>query len=296
VSSGALNAVYLAHALHAGTVPSAGEVLSKLWIDAGFFHVFDLNLKSLFGLRGLSGEDKVLALMRREIRPVDAAGPTDLRVVVTNAAGDTRRLDGHAATTFEHVLSFDNHAFNDAHRLESVFQAVAASAAFPIVFAPVKLTINHREVPAFDGGAVNNTPLRHAVEGRQDVDRIFVVTAFPRLQPQPPPMSGLGLASHLADVLVEERLFRDLRQADEENRMLARLDALPLERHQLHAVLEALGWQKRRKVTIVEVRPDPPLEGDAFSGFFCRRMRRDYVEAGRAAGQRVVEELSAARA
>jgi hypothetical protein len=228
--------------------------------------------------------------MRREIKATPAKQPIDLRVVVTNAAGDVRRVEGRLATTFEHVVRFDNHAFTDSARLETLFRTIAASAAFPGVFAPVSLTFEHRVVPAFDGGAVNNTPIRHALHGAPEIDRVFVITPFPRVLSGPPPMRGLMYLSHLADILIEERLFRDLQEADQQSRALARIDALPLTRHERDSVLAALNWGGRRQVQLIEVRPDDALEGDAFRGFLSRRLRADYLAAGRRAGERIVEQ------
>jgi predicted acylesterase/phospholipase RssA len=175
--------------------------------------------------------------------------------------------------------------------LEPMFRAIAASAAFPFVFAPVSLHIGGREVPAVDGGAVNNAPLLQAVAGAGEVDRIFVITPFPSVFDGPVPLHGLAYASHLADVLIEERMFRDLRDAAHQTRALARLAALSLESHTHHAVLEALGWTRRRPLEIIEVRPPKALEGDAFSGFFSRALREEYILEGRAAARSVIETI-----
>jgi predicted acylesterase/phospholipase RssA len=175
-----------------------------------------------------------------------------------------------------------------------MYRAVAASAAFPFVFRPVELHLGQRVVPAVDGGAVNNAPLLHALAGAPEVDRVFVITSFPRVFSGPVPLRGLGYASHLADVLIEERMFRDLRDADRQTHALRRLAELPLDRSTRHAVLDALGWTGRRPVTIVEIRPDSPLDGNAFTGFVSRRLRESYVTAGLDAGRRAVASITRA--
>jgi hypothetical protein len=80
-------------------------------------------------------------------------------------------------------------------------------------------------------------------------------------------------------------LYRDLREAYDVNRALRALErALPISSLRERA-LAALGWSGRRVLDIVEIRPHETLEGDAFAGFFSRRLREDYVRAGRHAAR-----------
>jgi hypothetical protein len=136
-------------------------------------------------------------------------------------------------------------------------------------------------VPCFDGGLANNTPVKYAIEGA-DIDRIFVIVPYPILLEPAPELRGLALATHLVEVLLQERLYRDLREAYAVNATLARLEAEVPDPSVRAAVLRALGWSNRRRLEIVELRPYPaPLEGGAFDGFFSRRLREDYVASGR---------------
>ena len=75
------------------------------------------------------------------------------------------------------------------------------------------------------------------------------------MRPPPAQLHGAALVVHLAEVLVQERLYRDLREAHATNAALARLDELIQYPHVRAAVLEAMGWRNRRHVEIVEIRP-----------------------------------------
>jgi hypothetical protein len=100
------------------------------------------------------------------------------------------------------------------------------------------------------------------------------------VQKIPTDLRGLALLSHLGDMLVGERLFRDTREAYEVNRGLRALErALPIG-GLCERALRAIGWENRRVIDIVQIRPAEDLEGDAFAGFLSRRLREDYVHAG----------------
>ena len=102
----------------------------------------------------------------------------------------------------------------EGHDLGAIFDAVTASAAFPGAFRPVGIDVDGREpVACLDGGLVNNAPIKHAIDDN-DVDRVFIVTPSPALAyPEPADGHGVGLLAHLVEILVSERLYRDLREA-----------------------------------------------------------------------------------
>jgi predicted acylesterase/phospholipase RssA len=281
-SSGALNGAYVAAVLHAGTEEADIGRLGSIWLDeAAFGQVFEPSFAGVFGLRGASGEDKVLDLLRRHITPTPRARTIELRLVVANMAGNLEQVGGAPATTFETVLPFDAATFEDGAKLETMFQTVTASAAFPGAFLPVPLEIDGRTVACVDGGAVNNTPLGYALEHPFGIDRVFVVSPQPRVSVQNPrDLKGLGLITHLAEMLLEERLFRDLRGAYEMNAALGRLEKIVPDPEVRAQVLDTIGWGGRKQIAIVELRPPVSLPGDMFDGFFSRDLREAYVRSG----------------
>jgi hypothetical protein len=100
-----------------------------------------------------------------------------------------------------------------------------------------------------------------------------------------PDITGLGvLAGHLAGMLIEERLYRDLREAAQTNAGLAGLDQLvrdgKLTAAQLADVKHVLGLADRRAVDIITIRPTTELPGNAFAGFFDADLRRQYLDIG----------------
>lgn len=289
-SSGALTAAYYAAAIHSGHESTAGVRLAQLWIDeASFMRSASLSLAAIVGRRGLSSARKLRRLLRANILSAPARRPVELRLVVTNLDGQVDIVAGTRATAHEHVFTFDGDDLASEARLERLFDVVTASAAFPGVFEPVTLRIGRRDVECIDGGATDNGPLGHALRGAPEISRVFVISTRPRADgAHRRPWRGLAYGNGLAQTLVDERLSRDLAHADYVNHALERLHAAlpdPLLRTR---VLRALGWSHRRPIDIVEIRPERALEGNAFSGWFSRRLREDYVAAGRHAALRAL--------
>jgi NTE family protein len=293
-SSGALNAAYYARAVRSGAEDVAGDELARIWLDEGTLaDGFNVSFRGVFGLEGISTSAKVFALLRRHIRPSTGRHPVDVRLVTTNSAGERAPLEPHRqGTTFEHVLRYDGAALDDEAGLESLFEGVAASSAFPGAFVPFPLHLRGREVLCFDGGLTNNSAVKYAVEDA-DVDRIFVIVPYPVLLEPAPALRGLALVEHLLEILAQERLFRDLREAYAVNATLARLEAEVPDPGARAAILKTFGWSDRRRLEIVEIRPAAPLEGGPFDGFLSRRLREDYVASGREVARGWLTESSA---
>lgn len=161
-SSGALNAAYYVQAVRSGTDDVAGDELVRIWLEEGTLaEAFNVSAKGLLTLEGISTSDKILAMLRRHVRPSTGRHPVNLRLVTTNSAGERGPLEpNRQGTTFEHVLRYDGTALDDEAGLESLFDGVAASAAFPLVFVPFPLRVGGRIAPCFDGGLTNNTPVK----------------------------------------------------------------------------------------------------------------------------------------
>jgi predicted acylesterase/phospholipase RssA len=283
-SSGAVNGAFVASHLRAGSEAAAMPLLEELWVEFGDFRdVFDPSFSALTRGRGISTGQKVRALLERFVTPQGGSRPIELAVVVANLNGEVDSVGSELATTYERCLRFSGAAFDSPDGLSPLFDAVVASSAFPVVFEPARLTIDSREVRCVDGGVCNNTPIKYALGDGGDVERIFVIAPYPSVQANVPDLHGAALLSHLGDMLVQERLFRDLREAHEVNRALRALERAMLLPSLRERALAAIGWSGRRVIEIVEVRPPVALEGEAFAGFFSRRLREDYVRSGHAA-------------
>jgi len=174
-----------------------------------------------------------------------------------------------------------------------VFTAAVASAAFPLVFAPVQIS---GVGPCIDGGAVNNTPLKQALDGElgAELDAVVVIsTSVEHHTELPDDLNGFTpLVGHIANMLTEERLYRDLRHAERVNTKIAGLDQLArdgkLTLQQLADVKQVLGWTRRRVVQLIPIRPRTMLPGNAFAGFFDADLRSEYLEAGYLRGLEVL--------
>jgi predicted acylesterase/phospholipase RssA len=176
-----------------------------------------------------------------------------------------------------------------------VFTAATASAAFPFVFAPVQVDARG---PCVDGGIVNNTPIKEAIDANPEVDVVYVIAADPANMEIPPAgaakLGGIHLGLRLAEMLIDERLVRDLAEAKAVNGWLDVLDRLQRE-NKIDAatrgeIIKGLYPRRRpdtfRKVAIIEIRPEKALEGTAFSAFFKAALRRSYIEDGWSAAER----------
>ncbi len=291
-SAGALNASLFAVGLRARAEREVAKALVALWSDSANWHnVVDVNWRDIFSLTGVGTADRVLDLMLKASAGLSFASPRDVAVslVVSALGGGRGNIGLEHATTFEHSVQFENEELDEAEDRERLFRTALASAAFPVLFAPV-------DVPAvglcIDGGAVNNAPVRLALSGKGQVDRIIVVSPEPLLSRPPTPLSGLNLVGHVAEILINERLYRDLHEAASVNEDLKKLDRLKNEGiagDVIERVKRELGW---RPLEIVQIRPNKPLEGNAFEAFGKPALREAYIKAGREAAQEKLAALS----
>jgi NTE family protein len=281
-SSGALNATLLAAGIRAGRARDATQRLIALWRDdARWMRFLHLSLRDLFERSGVSDSKDILQLLGEEVPRIAtaASSPVRLRIVVAALRGVVREIDGRPATTFEGVLSFADRDFDDGAARERIYNAAAASSAFPLLFHPVDVP---GLGPCCDGGAVNNTPIQLATQ--DGLDEVIVISPYPALFGATPALHGIELASRLVDILIQERVYRDLQLARSTNDDIARVAALvtdgTLSSGQLTAVLRAL---RAKPLRIVTIRPAAELPGNAFAGFLHRDLREEYIDAGRAA-------------
>lgn len=302
-SAGALNAMALAGGIARGAPLRALRDLGAAWANDASAKLLAPRLRALFRGQGLVDARPLLELFRAHVPPVpEPVASIDVRFVVAPLSGVhvPTFWDDRGRTTYEHALSFTEADFHP-DRIERVYLAVAASAALPFVFQPVELP---GLGPCVDGGAVDNAPIKHALHGDRrgaaPVDTVLVVSPEPLRRVEEPEsvgtLRGMALGARLADVLINERLFRDLKDAYEVNRLVAALRAEPLDDATRARLLEAFGFPGAREVRILEVRPLEALEGHLLSAFFSGELRLRYLAQGREAGHRALATLGLATA
>jgi predicted acylesterase/phospholipase RssA len=295
-SSGTLNATAFASGVRGRREEEAARNLVQLWEeDANLCDAIHPNLCAILKGKGISDQRKLLAMLRRHVRPCTRPDPApiELQVVLAALHGRPGAIDGEPATTFSEIATFADADFDDAARLERLFLVATASAALPVLFTPVDVP---GVGPCTDGGLVNNTPIVHALgdDPDEELGAILVVTATPSHFAAPPrEYRGLQLLAHELDMVFAEWMYRDLRRAVQLREGLARLDALAARKRwspgELDEIKAALGLDHARTVPIVSIRPVDALPGTMLSGFTDPAARRAYVEVGRTRAEQVLD-------
>ncbi|WP_063778171.1 patatin-like phospholipase family protein, partial [Lentzea aerocolonigenes] len=180
-SVGAANAVWFA------ANPSDVEGLASRWISLSRTDVCPL--RPVRGLLGLFG-------FRDHLVP-----DSSLRRLLERSLGDLTlertALPAHVGAT--DVLSGAEVLLSSGRAVD----AVLASTAIPGVFPPVLLDERY----LIDGGAVNNTPVSHAVD--LGADEVWVLPTGYACALTSPPRSALGVALQALTLLVNHRLTLD---------------------------------------------------------------------------------------
>lgn len=290
-SAGALTAAMLGAGLAADRPIQTAEEITRLWLDKAAWQEFALVAgRSLLKIQGLFRNDKVKQLLRGGIEKILEGTSPPLRdipvtLVATNLNGhlDPSSFDKNLHTSYEWPLRFYPEDYLLSDRRERLVQAATASATFPGLFIPEFVD----KIPCVDGGAVNNAPISYAIED-PTIERVIVVSPQP---PQPPPpvtLGGFDLLGHLVDILINERLHRDLQLAHRINHRIDQLNQemsdLPEKKRQ--AILRTLGW---RRLEMIEIRPLRALPGNALTGFWDKEARSSYHEVGRKRAQEVLD-------
>jgi len=289
-SSGALNGAVYATGIRYGSEHLVARRLIELWMhDANWHNVLKVSPLDILHRVGVGTADRLLPLLEDAVDdlPLVQRRPIDLELVLTVLKGEAGDIAGTPATTFEHVAGFRDEQFDSKEGRAEVFGTALGSGAFPLLFAPV-------EVPGVgscvDGGVVNNTPIKRAIQGG-GVERIIVVTPEPLRSAAPEPLRGTKLITQLAEILINERLYRDLRDAEAINGYLRQLDALRahgVAPDTIQQVKDVFGWVP---LEVVQIRPARPLDGSAFSAFSNPAQLKGYVEAGRDAAGAALDTL-----
>lgn len=292
-SSGALNGLALAAGIRAGNSREMVDLLIKSWVDRGNWQgSLTISPWAFLRGRGLSSHQNLLDMMHDLVKPCTTAIKHDveLRIIITPLNGIMGKIGNREATTYEKVMKFANEDFDTQESLEKIFQVVSAACSFPGLFEPVDI---EGLGCCVDGGAVNNAPIKYALE-ESDVVRVIVPVPFPAAMQPGDWKKGLGLLNHLIEILINERLFRDLKEAHAINRKTLRLEKLCKEgvitSEQLTEIKKAIGV---RKVEITQIRPREGLKASPFAGFFHKNERMRLIDEGREAARETLAQIPA---
>jgi NTE family protein len=300
-SAGALNAAVVAAGVATGRVRHAARVAEEVWLEhASWSDIVSPSLGEL--LRGQVPFDakRIRHMLAEAVsRVIDGTDAPDqeprpevhLRLVATDLLGHLKSEEGPGEprqTTYEGSFAFKGSDFASSAGRSRIIDCATASATFPVLFAPSK--VDGR--PYIDGGAVNNAPVSYAIEPFS-TRTLVVVSGQPAVMDPPASLGLFALLPHVVDILINERLFRDLRAARNTNRKLEAVERAlsdPSVPDEVRAkVRAALGWQP---LDIIEIRPLSALEGNAFAGFGSSELRRAYFEEGRRRAETVLSNTS----
>ncbi len=285
-SSGALNAVAYCAGIRVGQEKEVAKRLVNSWIKFGSWHdSFHFNFTSWLSGKGMSDRSSLLHLLRELVPPAGdkAINDFELRIIVASLDGIRGSIGDTPSTTYEKVLEFSGEDFDTAESLERVFEATTAACSFPGLFTPANIKGLGL---CFDGGAVNNAPIQYALDDH-DIKEIVMAIPFPILVPPPVSLHGIDLLNHSVEILINERLYRDLKNADDRSHKAQKLDELAvlgiLSDEQLAAVRAIVPF---RKIQITQIRPDEAIGGGVFSGFMDQKFREKFIEEGQKAARK----------
>jgi predicted acylesterase/phospholipase RssA len=280
-SSGALNGLAFAAGIRSGRKVEMANLLVRSWRERGGWRsTLSMNPLSLLAGRGLSDQSGLLSLMRTLIKPCESVEkfPVELWLILTPLNGVVSHIGRRPATSYEAILKFRDEDFDTQESLEKIFKVVAAACSFPGLFETVDI---EGLGPCVDGGAVNNAPIGYALS-ESNIKRILIPVPFPSVMKPGAWKKGLSLLNHLIQILINERLYRDLKQTQAINDRIKALEKLVhngiLSADQLQAVESALGM---RKIELTQIRPGEALKQSPFAGFFSENERDLLIEEGR---------------
>jgi NTE family protein len=284
-SSGALNATVVAAGVATGRLKGAAAALQKLWIEHGALRNIEaFDWRNLWHVRGLFSSEGLQRLVLDGLRdvvgdpPAPRVAEVGLTVVTTNLDAVVRMEPAIPLPTYEQAVAFRAEQLLDRGAWPRIAKAAAASASFPVLFAPT----DFEGSACIDGGAVNNAPISHVLDDA-DVDAVVVVTTESPVVPTLK-LDGADIAARIASAIINERVAYDLTQAKKDNARYAKVADVLARSGAGDAVsrnvLAALGF---RPLDLFLVQPTEPLPGDAFSGFRDKAQRVAYVDAGKRA-------------
>jgi NTE family protein len=202
-SVGALNAAFIASRPQ---TPDTALELARAWRGIEREDAFPVSLRTMVG--GLAGHRNHLVPARGLRRIVER------HVELDDLANARVPLS---------LVAFDVSAGNEAVLCDGpAVDAIVAACSIPGIFPPVAIG----EKLLVDGGVVNNTPIRHAVE--LGAERVYVLaTQEPGFAQPSPPRTALDAAIYGIGLLVGSRLEADIARYQDEVELIVLPTANP---------------------------------------------------------------------
>jgi predicted acylesterase/phospholipase RssA len=264
-SSGALNAAVYAAGLRVGEADVAADNLCALWRNqAKWFNILT--------------HCQRVAIVRNALLPFVGKPPqreVSLSIPLASLQGS---LDKYGHMRFEKNYAFETTAFETVDGINEIAEVCILSSTIPLVFPPRKF----RSEQFWDGGIVDDTPIGNALKCHPAIDHMLVVTPDSNFS-DPRRRYGWFSLSRLLEMVIEERLARDLTEAQSFNDELLALCRAGVD-------LNKLGPEIRWKLLqFVEIRPERELRGNLATGFFSAAVRDEYVTTGHDTAKKVLE-------
>jgi Dyp-type peroxidase family len=268
-SSGALNAAVFAAGLRVGRAQEAADDLEQLWRDtANAAHIVTMGMR-----------ENIVKSALAKFAGYPETYPIKLRIAITTLDGKEVFANRRHYTTHETIRHFQGADFASKPGIDDIARHAIASAAIPFIFPPVRLD----GTTYVDGGVVDNAPIAWALRQDEEIEDLLVITSDPRVTARPRFITRLPFSSVL-NVVLHERLTRDLLEAYSFNKELKQLEAMGVD---MQRVRRELKW---RQLKIVEIRPPQETPGGFVTGFFCKSQRIANLDAGRNAATQALEE------
>ena len=263
-SSGALNAAVYAAGLRIDEAEVAAKNLCELWRkQASWFNI-------------LTHSQRV-AIVEKALLPF--LGTRTKRQVLLDipVASLQGSLDKYGHMRFERSYKFEAKSFETRAGIREIAEVCILSATIPLVFRPREF----RSEQFWDGGLVDATPIGNALKRDRSIDHMIVITPDSNVVDTRRRYGRFAL-SRLLEMLIEERLARDLSEAQSFNDELSALCRAGVDWNQLGPEIK---W---KFLQFVEIRPERELTGNLATGFFSARVRDEYVSVGHDAAESVL--------
>jgi len=257
-SSGALNAAVYAAGLRVGAEAEAAAQLWELWRTKANWHRIISHKQRV----------KIVKDALECFRGRDRTREVSLELVVATLRG---RHDKFGGARFEQVVPFETKHFETSEGTSELAERCIQSSTIPILFPPRTFKDQGQ---FWDGGIVNNTPIGNALKWDRQIDHVLVITPDSLQVESPKVRHGWLALNRLLEMVIEERLSRDLYEARSFNLELAALCRAGID-------LARLGPDiKWRLLQLVVVRPEQDLPGSLVTGFLRPDRRQEYLKIG----------------